>query len=163
MAIINQDMREVMARAMLSYVATICADGSPNLSPKGSVMVYDDDHLIFMNQNSPDTFANLRRDQRVEINAVDIFRRRGYRFKGRARILPPGDPAFEWLKQKLIALNGPQYPAHEAALIDIEQALPVLSPVYQWGHAAEDDLAARYAASYVKAAGLTPGDLAADQ
>jgi predicted pyridoxine 5'-phosphate oxidase superfamily flavin-nucleotide-binding protein len=156
---INQDMRQVIQRAMLSYVATVCADGSPNLSPKGSVFVYDDDHLIFMNQNSPGTFANLRHDPRVEINSVDVFRRRGYRFKGKARILPPGDPAFEWLKQKLIALNGPQYPAHEAALIDIETIQPVLSPVYKWGHATEDDLTPKYAALYVKAAGLTPGDL----
>ena len=159
MAIINEDMREVIQRAMLSYVATICEDGSPNLSPKGSVMVYDDDHLIFMNQNSPATFANLRRDPRIEINSVDVFRRRGYRFKGKARILPLGDPAFEWLKQKLIGLNGPQYPAHEAALIDVEKALPVLSPVYQWGHASEDDLAPSYAARYMKAAELTPADL----
>lgn len=156
---INQDMRKVIQRAMLSYVATVCPDGSPNLSPKGSVFVYDDDHLIFMNQNSPGTFANLRHDPRVEVNSVDVFRRRGYRFKGKAHILPPGDPAFEWLKQKLIDLNGPQYPAHEAALIDIETAQPVLSPVYQWGHAREDDLAPKYAARYVKAAGLTPLDL----
>jgi predicted pyridoxine 5'-phosphate oxidase superfamily flavin-nucleotide-binding protein len=130
MPIITEDMRKVIQRAMLSYVATVCEDGSPNLSPKGSVMVYDDDHLIFMNQASPGTFANLRRDPRIEINTVDVFRRRGYRFKGKARIMPPGDPAYEWLKQKLIDLNGPQYPAHEAALIDIEVVRPVLSPVY---------------------------------
>lgn len=159
MAIITEDMRSAIRRAMLSYVATICADGSPNLSPKGSVFVYDDDHLIFMNQNSPGTFANLRRDPRVEINAVDVFRRRGYRFKGTARLLPPGDPGFAWLEHKLIELNGPQYPAHEAALVHVETAAPVLSPVYQWGHANEEDLAPRYAARYVEAAGLTPDEL----
>lgn len=161
MAIINQDMREVIQRAMLSYVATVCEDGSPNLSPKGSVMVYDDGYLIFMNQNSPGTFANLRRDPRIEINCVDVFRRRGYRFKGKATLLPPGDSVFEWLKQKLSDLNGPQYPAHEAALVAIEKAHPVLSPVYEWGHAHEDDLARNYAARYVRAAGLTPDDLSA--
>lgn len=161
MAIINKDMREVIQRAMLGYVATICEDGSPNLSPKGSAMVYDDDHLIFMNQNSPGTFANLHRDPRIEINSVDVFRRRGYRFKGTARLLPPGEPAFEWLEQKLIGLNGPQYPAHEAALVDIESVLPVFSPVYQWGHACEGYLALDYATRYVKAAGLAPNDLGA--
>ena len=65
MGMINQDMRDVIRRAMLSYVATICEDGSPNLSPKGSVFAYDDDHLIFMNQASPHTVANLRRDPRT--------------------------------------------------------------------------------------------------
>lgn len=162
MAIINQDMREVIARAMLSYVATVCEDGSPNLSPKGSVMPYDGDHLVFMNQASPATVANLRRDPRVEINAVDVFRRRGYRFKGRARIVPPGEPAYEWLKQKLIDLNGPGYPAHEAVLVTVERAVPVRSPVYEWGHGREEELAPVYAARYVRAAGLSPADLSVD-
>lgn len=159
MSVIDQDMREVIARAMVSYVATVRADGSPSLSPKGSVMVYDDSHLIFMNQASPGTVANLRRDPRVEINAVDVLRRRGYRFRGRARIVPPGDAAYAWLKQELIALNGPGYPAHEAVLVEVEQVAPLHSPVYRWGHGQEDELARRYAARYLRAAGLRPSDL----
>lgn len=159
MAMIDQDMREIIRCAMLSYVATVCEDGSPNLSPKGSVMPYDDDHLIFMDQASPGTMANLRREPRVEINAVDVFRRRGYRFKGRADIRPPGDPAYEWLKQRLIELNGPGYPAHEAVLIIVESATPVRSPAYDWGHKTEKELAPVYAARYMKAEGLSPADL----
>jgi predicted pyridoxine 5'-phosphate oxidase superfamily flavin-nucleotide-binding protein len=159
MATIDQDMREVIARAMLGFVATVCEDGSPNLSPKGSVMVYDDDHLIFMDQASPNTMANLRRDPRIEVNVIDVIRRRGYRFKGKARIMPPGDPAYEWLKQKLIDLNGPGYPANEAVLIDIDEVRPVLSPAYTVGGATEEALAPDYAARYVKAAGLAPEDL----
>lgn len=161
MGMINQDMRDVIRRAMLSYVATICEDGSPNLSPKGSVFPYDDNHLIFMNQASPHTVANLRRDPRIEINSVDVFRRRGYRFKGTATIVPPGEAPFEWLKQKLIDLNGPGYPAHEALLVKVEHVAPLLSPVYGWGHGKEEELAPRYAAKYVEAAGLAPADLVA--
>lgn len=74
-------------------VALARSCGSPNLSPRGSVMVYDDGQQIFTNQNSPDTFANLHRDPRSEINCVDVFRRRGYRFKGKAGLLPPNDLA----------------------------------------------------------------------
>lgn len=161
MTVIDQDMREVVSRAMLSYVATVCPDGAPNLSPKGSVMVYDDMHLIFMDQASPNTMANLHHDPRVEINSVDVFRRRGYRFKGKAEIVPPGDPAHEWLKQKLIDLNGPGYPANEAALVALDQIRPLLSPAYTVGHASEQDLLLSYAARYVRAAGLTLDDLKA--
>lgn len=159
MTTITDDMRTVIRRAMLSFVATTCADGSPNLSPKGSLFVYDDEHLVFMNQNSPQTITNLRRDPRIEINSVDVFRRRGWRFKGTARIVPPGEPEFRWLEQKLIELNGPGYPAHEAVLVRVEHAAPLLSPVYEWGHAREGELAPRYAARYVQAQGLTPADL----
>jgi len=52
-------------------------------------------------------------------------------------------------------------PAHEAAPVDIEEIRPVCSPVYEWGHAREDDLARDYAARYMRAAGWTPDDLAA--
>src|SRR5699024_3419257 len=113
----------------------------PNLSPKGSVMPYDDEHLIFMDQASPGTMANLRHNPRIEINSIDVFRRRGYRFKGTAKILPPGNPAYEWLKQKLIDLNGPGYPANEAVLITVEAAAAVRSPAYGWGHKTEEELA----------------------
>lgn len=157
---ITPDMRGVIRRAMLSYVATINEDGSPNLSPKATVMPYDDEHLVFMDQASPGTMANLRRDPRVEINSIDVFRRRGYRFKGKARIIPPGDPVYEWLKQKVIEMVGPGYPANEAVLMDIEGIRAVDSPAYQFGDAAEQALARAYAARYIEAAGLAPDDLA---
>lgn len=159
MGMIDQDMREVVERAMLSYAATVCPDGSPNLSPKGSVFVYDDENLIFMDIVSPNTMANLRHEPRIEINSIDVIRRRGYRFKGEARIVPPGDPAYEWLKTRLIKANGPGYPANEAVLIKVHEALPVLSPAYTWGDASEDDLAITWAARYLDAAGLSAADL----
>ncbi|MFJ9761803.1 pyridoxamine 5'-phosphate oxidase family protein [Streptomyces sp. NPDC101149] len=46
-------MRQIVTSAELAFVATVCEDGSPNLSPKGSVRVYDDDHLVFMNMACP--------------------------------------------------------------------------------------------------------------
>jgi hypothetical protein len=32
--------------AELSFVATVCPDGTPNLSPKGTTAVWDDDHVF---------------------------------------------------------------------------------------------------------------------
>ena len=159
MATLTDDMRAIFPRAGVSYVATLCADGSPNLSPKATVMPYDAEHLVFMNQDSPGTFANLRRDPRVEINTVDPFARRGYRFKGWARIVPEGEPVFEWLKDRLLDIIGPGYPMLEAALVTVEQAAAVKSPAYGWGDASEQELVLRYARRYIAAAGLTPDDL----
>lgn len=36
---INQDMKRVVDEQRLSYVASVCPDGSPNLSPKGILAV----------------------------------------------------------------------------------------------------------------------------
>src|SRR6476661_2989862 len=76
-------MKRVVAEQRLGFVATVCPDGTPNLSPKGTTAVWDDDHLVFANIRSPGTLANLRQNANVEVNVVDPFVRKGYRFKGR--------------------------------------------------------------------------------
>ena len=148
MGIIDADMRRIVDSAKLGFVATICEDGSPNLSPKGTLRVYDDDHLVFLNQASPNTVANVRRDPRLEINVVDFLKRRGYRFKGTAELRLPGDEVFEWMYRWLLDTHGPGYPAHEAVLVTVERALPVDSPAYNFGHAKEEDLQRSWAAIY---------------
>ncbi|MFD1931133.1 MULTISPECIES: pyridoxamine 5'-phosphate oxidase family protein [Nonomuraea] len=149
MKTIDDDMRLIVDSARLSFVATVCPDGSPNLSPKGSMRVYDDEHIAFMDIASPNTVANLERDPRIEINSIDFFRRRGYRFKGTAEFREPGDPVYEWLHQWLLDLNGPGYPAHRVILVRVERVLPILSPAYTFGDAAEDDLRQAWARIYL--------------
>src|SRR5262249_33555198 len=46
---ITEDMRAIVDSAALGFVATTCPDGSPNLSPKGSIRIYDARHLVFAN------------------------------------------------------------------------------------------------------------------
>ena len=84
MAILTEDMKRVVREQRLGFYATVCEDGSPNLSPKGSTFLWDDDHLLFADIRSPQTMANIRRGSIVEVNVVDPFVRKGYRFKGPA-------------------------------------------------------------------------------
>src|ERR1700726_3921647 len=87
---LTADMKRVVEEQRLGFVATVCPDGSPNLSPKGTTAVWDDDHLVFANIRSPGTLANLRQNAHVEVNVVDPFLRKGYRFKGVASVLESG-------------------------------------------------------------------------
>ena len=88
--LLTADMKRVVEEQRLGFVATVCPDGTPNLSPKGTTAVWDDDHLVFANIRSPGTLANLRQNASVEMNVVDPFLRKGYRFKGVASILESG-------------------------------------------------------------------------
>ncbi len=74
MAILTDDMKRVIREQRLGYVATVCPDGTPNLSPKGTLTTGDDDHLVFADIHSPRTVANLRHNPHVEVNVVDPFR-----------------------------------------------------------------------------------------
>lgn len=90
MAILTEDMKRVVREQRLGFYATVSEDGSPNLSPKGTTYVLDDDHLFFADVRSPQTVANIRRGSLVEVNVVDPLVRKGYRFKGPGEIHDPG-------------------------------------------------------------------------
>jgi uncharacterized protein len=126
---IDDDMRAVIGRSGIGYAATVTPDGRPNLSPKGSLAVWDDDHLYFADIASPQTIENLRSNPNIEVNFVDVIGRRGYRFKGTADIHADG-PVFERARQVLTETHGPQYPCNHAVLIRVESVTPLLSPAY---------------------------------
>jgi hypothetical protein len=147
---LTADMEAIVESSKLGFVATICEDGSPNLSPKGSIRVYDEDHLVFADIASPATVENLRRDPRIEINCVDFLRRRGYRFKGTAQVVEPGDsPAYRQIAGWLHQTHGPDVPARHAVLVHVDQARPVDSPAYTILGAREEDLVRSWTAKYM--------------
>ncbi len=47
-------------------VATIGPDG-PNISPKGSMMIYDDDHLAYWERSKKKALENMKFDPRVVV------------------------------------------------------------------------------------------------
>jgi uncharacterized protein len=146
MATLDEDMRTIIAGCGLAYVATASRDAVPNLSPKGSLAVWDDEHLYFADIASPQTMRNLRENPRIEVNCVDIIRRRGYRFFGHAQIVKEG-PVFERAAADLLNTHGPQYPCKHAVLITIESARPLLSPAYVFNEppVTEEELSAAWA------------------
>lgn len=126
---ISADMEEMIQQAILSFVATVNEDGTPNLSPKASLTVTNG-VLYFADIASPGTIRNLRRHPAVEINVVDIFQRRGYRFTGNASILPPGDDEYSTIADRVRAANGPGYPVDHVVRIGITSITPLLSPAH---------------------------------
>jgi predicted pyridoxine 5'-phosphate oxidase superfamily flavin-nucleotide-binding protein len=146
MGILTEEMQHMVRRIRLGYVATVCPDGSPNLSPKGTTTVWDDDHLVFADLCSPQTVANLRHNPMVEINVVDPLRRKGYRFKGPAQVLTEGD-----LYEQIITFyeqRGTQRERiHSVVLVTVERAQPLLSPAYDRG-VSEDEVRRHWAEYY---------------
>ena len=59
--------------------------------PRVLIIVLDESYLAFADIHSPQTVENLKRNPVIEINVVDPFSRRGYRFKGIAEIISTGD------------------------------------------------------------------------
>ena len=155
MGILTDDMKRVIAEQKIGYVATVCADGTPNLSPKATMLVLDDDHIMFADIRSPNTAENLARMPVLEINFIDLFSRKGYRFKGTAQYAAQGTPAYDaWLLH--FERWGDLRSAFRGLVkVAVERALPVTSPAYDRG-ATEAELRAEWQAYYLGLA-ETPG------
>src|SRR5262249_12462676 len=113
---------------------------------KGTTAVWDDDHLVFANIRSPGTLANIRQNSSVEVNVVDPFLRRGYRFKGAASILDSGalyDKAIAFYKDRGSRVSM----IREVVLIRVMSAQPIDSPAYDLG-ASEHEVRARWERHY---------------
>jgi len=134
-ATITHDMRAVIEAAHLCFAATVGPDGAPTVSPKGTIRVWDDQRLFFLNIASPGTAANLRRDERIALNVVEQLSRRGYRFVGRAT-LHRGDEVYEAATRQVFAEEGAIYPVQHVVLITVQRAEPLVSPGY--AHVADE-------------------------
>jgi hypothetical protein len=143
------DMEAIVRQAILSFVATANADGTPNLSPKASLTIRDDE-LYFADIASPQTIMNLKRNSAVEINVVDIFQRRGYRFTGRALILPPGEDEYLRIADWVRTTNGPEYPVDHVVKVEVTSITPLLSPAHVFANPprSQDEISSTYHQKY---------------
>lgn len=131
MGMLSEEMKKLVEQQRLGFVATVCPDGTPNVSPKGTVSVLDDEHLIFADIRSPGTVANLRTNPNVEVNVVDHFVRKGYRFKGTAQVLDAGsefDRHVEFFSKRGM-FDAPKR-IRAIVIIRVDQARPLISPGY---------------------------------
>lgn len=131
MAKINEKMKRVVGEQRLGFMATVCEDGIPNLSPKSLTFVLDDEHLAIGEVRSPGTISNLTMRPTAEINVVDPIARKGFRFKGDCRVYVEG-AEFEELTAFLRS-KGAKSRIRSVIVMTVERAYPLVSPVYDSG------------------------------
>jgi hypothetical protein len=153
--ILTDDMRRLIEEQRLCYVATADADGAPNLSAKGTLVVWDANTLAFANIRSPRTVANLRVNPRIEVNVVDPIARKGYRFKGTAEAYTDG-PVFE-RGMRLYTERGVTNPIRSIIVVQVTRALPMISPAYDTGRS-EADVRAQWECHYAAIRAGTGGE-----
>ncbi|MEA2184382.1 MAG: uncharacterized protein QOF69_3567 [Solirubrobacteraceae bacterium] len=140
---LDEDMRRVVREQRLGFAATVCPDGTPNLSPKGTTIVWDDEHLVFLDLLSPGTVANLAANASIEINVVDPIVRKGYRFKGHAEVLTNGELHAEVVDFFRRERGTNPERVHAVVLVRVDAAAPLVSPAYDSG-ISEDDVVRRW-------------------
>ena len=141
----DDELKKLVNFQKLGDVATVSSDGTPNLSPKGTIAILDDSRLVFANIRSPKTIENLTNNPSIEINVIDPFSRMGYRFKGLANILSDGEDfenILDYFKQK-----GIKSTISHIVVIDVKSFSEITSPSYDLG-LKRDDLVKKWKQYY---------------
>ena len=89
MAKLTGEIKEMLGK-QLAIVATASKSGVPNAGPKGSVMVFDDETLVYSEATEGKTFRNLQENPNVAVMIMDREKSDGYQIKGRAEFITSG-------------------------------------------------------------------------
>ena len=96
---IPQEIQDFI-KGKMAWVSTASPDAMPNATPKGSVQVIDDEHLVFADLFSLKTRENLKANPKIAVTVVDEKSYKGYQFKGSAELLTAG-PLFDQVAEKV--------------------------------------------------------------
>ena len=113
--------------------------------------MWDDDHLFCADICSPQTIANLRAGSLIEVNVVDPFVRKGYRFKGRAVICEPGSAGFaEGIERMRAGASKLTGRVKAIVVIEVHHTEPLISPVYDDRATTEADVLETHRARFAR-------------
>ena len=91
MAKLTDEMKKVISESFPAFVATANKAGKPNVSPKGSLQILDDEHVAFAEIASPTTLANLKENPQIALLTFNAATLGGCRISGKAELLDSGE------------------------------------------------------------------------
>jgi hypothetical protein len=103
---LTEEMKSIIRTYPVGFVASVNADGTPNLSPKGTFVVLNNTQLAFGHIRSPGTIGNIAERPMIEVNFLDVLSRKAVRLRGRAKMFSKEAPEFGPLFAKLSVWKG---------------------------------------------------------
>lgn len=146
---ITAEMKKLIEENTIGLVATVTPDGKPAVSPKATTVVIDARTIAFSDLRSPNTARNVRNNPAVEINYIDVFRRKACRIAGNATYIPKSDPRFAELARHFAKWDDLAERMRGFFLVSVEAAQLIRSPVYDSGRS-EGDVRAQWKKYYAE-------------
>ncbi|MGE0768718.1 MAG: pyridoxamine 5'-phosphate oxidase family protein [Hyphomicrobiaceae bacterium] len=144
---ITPQMRSLIERNTIGFVATVTPEGAPAVSPKGTSVVLDPATLLFSNIRSPGTVRNISANPAVEINFLDVLSRKACRLRGRASYIPRDEARYAEYLPHFVRWESLVPLMRGIVRVDVSSAELIRSPVYDMG-ADEAGLIAQWRAYY---------------
>lgn len=127
---LNEAVREDIRNSVLCWLATVDADGQPNVSPKEMFVDHGDNALVIADIASPVSSRNVATNPLVCVSFIDVFRQRGFKIAGRARIVERDDPEFDVVGARLVAMAGPDFRVRQIIHVTISKVSRIWAPSY---------------------------------
>ena len=101
---LTEEAKKAIGEIRPALVATASKSGKPNVSAKGSMRVFDDEHVIFADVAWPRTIANIKENPQVAVICLNAVTRKGCRIWGKGEIVGSGE-LFDKVSAELAARN----------------------------------------------------------
>ena len=130
--VLTDAVRQAASRSVLCWLATVDAEGQPNVSPKEVWAVFDDQHVVVANIASPVSARNIAQQPQVCLSFVDVFVQKGFKLVGNAHEVRADDPAFTAWAAPLLAMVGQRFVIHSVLVMRVTAVAPIVAPSYRF-------------------------------
>ena len=127
---LTAEIKNLMDKSVLCWLATASAEHVPNVSPKEIFTHNGPDSIIIANIASPQTVRNIKQNENVCVSFIDVLVQKGFQVKGKARIISKNDPEFADMEKILTQMTGGKFPFATITKITMHQVKPILAPSY---------------------------------
>jgi predicted pyridoxine 5'-phosphate oxidase superfamily flavin-nucleotide-binding protein len=131
-SILSTAVREAACSSVLCWLATVDADGQPNVSPKEIWTIADEQHVVVAHIASPVTARNIRQQPQVCLSFVDVWVQKGFKLLGTAHEVCADDPAFDAWAAPLLAMVGQRFVIHSVLVIRVTSVAAIVAPSYRF-------------------------------
>lgn len=116
--------------SVLCWLATVDADGQPNVSPKEVWAIADDQHVVVANIAAPVSVRNIAQQPQVCLSFVDVLVQKGFKLQGTAREVLPADADYAAWAMPLLAMAGERIPVRSVLVVTVHSVQPIVAPSY---------------------------------
>jgi predicted pyridoxine 5'-phosphate oxidase superfamily flavin-nucleotide-binding protein len=132
MTLLNESVREAARRSVLCWLATVDAEGQPNVSPKEVWAIADDQHVVVAHIASPISARNIAQHPQVCLSFVDVFVQKGFKLVGAAREVRATDAEFSTWAKPLLATVGQRFTIQSVLVVHVKSVIAIVAPSYRF-------------------------------
>jgi predicted pyridoxine 5'-phosphate oxidase superfamily flavin-nucleotide-binding protein len=132
MTLLNESVREAARRSVLCWLATVDAEGQPNVSPKEVWTIADDLHVVVAHIASPMSARNIAQHPQVCLSFVDVFVQKGFKLIGTAHEVRATDAEFTDWAAPLLAMVDQRFTIQSVLVVHVKSVAAIVAPSYRF-------------------------------